>query len=238
MNRTMTVVFIHGLFDDKTMWSDHASALAPDYHVVTPNILHEQSVEEAALNVLDGRDRPFAVVGFSMGGYIAFELMRRAPERISFLALVNTSARADTDEKTQERLRMIEIARNGGYRDLVQDTLPNAVHPDRRTDAALMYTLTEMAYRIDSDAFINQMMVIMSRPDSRPLLREITCPVLVIGGRQDTITPLAHSQEIVKETKGAGLSILERCGHYGPLEHPEIVIRMLQERLAQVSGTV
>ena len=173
------------------MWEHQARCLEPYADIVTPDILRPKSVEAAAEHVLSSIEGPFAVGGFSMGGYIAFEMMRRAPERIRRLALINTSARADTPERIAERNDAIRLSRSGGFERLVAEELPTVVHPSRLDDDELMGRLRTMAHRVGPAAYCRQHQVCMTRPDSRPLLGTITCPSLVITGRQDALAYLS-----------------------------------------------
>ena len=226
-----TLVLLHGLLDDGAMWEHQHRHLAAYARVVTPDLLAPETIGEAAGQVLAGVEGPFAVAGFSMGGYVIFEMMRRAPERISRIALIDTSARADTPERSAERRRAIERAATGAYEAVVDEALPLLVHPDRLGDDALMDALRAMASRVGPRAFTRQQKIIMSRPDSRGGLDGIRCPSLVICGRQDALTPPALSEEIAAGIPDARLVLIDECGHYAPLERPFTLTALLQQWL-------
>ena len=226
-----TLVLIHGLLDDSLMWEHQVRFLSPYAEVATPDILEQESVGEAADRVLASVDGPFAVAGFSMGGYIAFEMLRRAPGRVARLALVNTSARADTPEKAADRERTIQIASSGGYERLVDEALPGVAHPGRAGDGALMGTLRTMALRVGAEAYCRQQRICMSRPDSRDLLADIACPTLAVTGRQDTIVAPDLSGEMADAIPGAKLVTIDDCGHYAPMERPWATTALLQQWL-------
>ena len=226
-----TLVLLHGLLDDGAMWEHQRRHLAAYARVVTPDLLAPETIGEAAGQVLAGVEGPFAVAGFSMGGYVIFEMMRRAPERISRIALIDTSARADTPERSAERRRAIERAATGAYEAVVEEALPLLVHPDRLGDDALMDALRAMASRVGPRAFAHQQRIIMSRPDSRGGLGGIRCPSLVVCGRQDALTPPALSEEIAAGIPDARLVLIDECGHYAPLERPFTLTALLQQWL-------
>ena len=226
-----TLVLLHGLMDDGAMWEHQRRQLAAYARVVTPDLLEPETIGEAAGHVLASVDGPFAVAGFSMGGYVIFELLRRAPERIARIALIDTSARADTPERSAERRRAIERAAAGAWEAVVDEALPALVHPDRLGDDALTDALRAMALRVGPRAFLRQQKIIMSRPDSRGGLDGIRCPALVVCGRQDALTPPALSEEIAAGIPDARLVLIDECGHYAPLERPFAVTALLQQWL-------
>ena len=229
---TDTLVLLHGLLDDGAMWEHQRRHLAACARVVTPDLLEPETIGDAAEHVLASVDGgPFAVAGFSMGGYVIFEMMRRAPERISRIALIDTSARADTAERSAERRRAVDRAAAGAYEDVFNDALPTLVHPGRLADRALIATLRAMALRIGPQAFFRQQKIIMSRPDSRGGLNGLRRPTLVICGRQDVLTPPALSEEIVAGIPDSRLVLIDECGHYAPMERPFAVTALLQQWL-------
>jgi len=185
------------------------------------------------------RDSPFerfALAGLSMGGYIALEIMRQAPERVMRLALLDTSARPDTPEQSKRRFDFIELAERGRFAGVTEAVLPQWVHPDRLGDRPLIATVKSMARNVGRAAFIRQERAIMSRIDSRPHLAAIACPTLVLCGREDASTPPALHEEIALGIAGAELLMVERCGHLSVLEQPAVVTAALQRWLGGASA--
>jgi pimeloyl-ACP methyl ester carboxylesterase len=174
----------------------------------------------------------FALAGLSMGGYCAQEIMRRAPERVTRLALLDTSARADSDEQRARRRGLIELAQKGQFKGVTPRLLPLLIHPDRLEDKPLTRTVMGMSARVGQAAFLRQQKAIMGRPDGRPDLARIACPTLVLVGRQDALTPVALHEEIVAGVPGARLTVIEDSGHLTTLERPDPVNLALEEWLS------
>jgi pimeloyl-ACP methyl ester carboxylesterase len=167
-----------------------------------------------------------------MGGYLAQEVMRQAPERVTRLALLDTSARADTLERTALRRGLIELARKGEFKGITPRLLPQWIHPDRLHDQALTREIMAMTQRVGRDAYLRQMQAIMGRPDGRADLPRIAVPTLVLCGREDQSTPLALHEEIAALIPGATLVVVERCGHLSTMERPDEVNAALRRWLA------
>ncbi|HEX5509775.1 MAG TPA: alpha/beta fold hydrolase, partial [Pseudolabrys sp.] len=174
----------------------------------------------------------FALAGLSMGGYIAFAMLRLAPERIMRLALLDTSARADTAEQTAARKSQIAMAKEGRYAEIADLSMPRYLHASRQNDEALTKAVRQMAEETGAEAFVRQMTAIMTRPDSRPLLASVKCPTLVLVGDGDVATPPELSREIAAGINGARLCVVSDCGHLSTLERPEAVNAALAEWLA------
>jgi pimeloyl-ACP methyl ester carboxylesterase len=192
----------------------------------------DDSVGAMAHRVLQAAPPHFALCGLSLGGYVAFEIMRRAPERVMHLALMNTSARADEAAQADRRGRNIQATEVGVFKGVTHRLLPAILHPDHVADAAMAAKVMDMTERVGRVAFVQQQTAIMARPDSRPGLSAIVCPTLVIGGKADRVTPFALQEEIAAGIKGAKLELLEICGHLAPIEQPETVNRLLRRWLS------
>ena len=173
----------------------------------------------------------FALAGHSMGGYIAFEIIRQAPDRVARLALINTQARPDTPEATERRRGMMARAKSGGYRGVLDELFPGFVHPSRREDAALRQLVHHMGDDVGVEAFCRQQTAVISRPDSRPTLAWIKCPTLVLSGDEDHTIPNSLSLEMASGIPGARLVILKDCGHLPQPERPEATAAALVEWL-------
>ena len=175
----------------------------------------------------------FALAALSMGGYVAFEIMRQAPERVLKLCLLDTSARTDTPEQSERRRLLMDMSRAGEFKGVTPRLLPLLIHPDRLLDTELVNTVMAMAERIGAEAFNRQQTAILHRIDSRPHLKTIRCPTQAIVGWQDTITPLEVVREIADGIPGARFDIVENCGHLSPLERPEEVTALMKKWLVE-----
>ncbi|GGE75696.1 hydrolase [Niveispirillum cyanobacteriorum] len=188
-------------------------------------------MEALAEAVLAQAPERFALAGLSMGGYVAFEILRRAPQRVTRLCLVDTSARPDTVEQRQRRAAMLKLARIGKFRGMSPRLLSTQVHPDHVAVPEIGGVVLAMTERVGRDAFCRQQAAILSRPDSRPGLAAIAVPTLVIVGADDAQTPPDRSQEIAAAVPGASLYVVPCCGHLAPLEQPELVTGLMREWL-------
>jgi len=191
----------------------------------------DDSMAGIARRILSAAPARFALVGLSMGGYIAFEILRQAPERIAKVALLDTSARADAPEQTAMRRAQMALAAQGQLAEVVEQQFPRLVHRARRADGALREVFTLMAEEVGAAGFIRQQTAISGRIDSRPALGSIRCPTLVLVGEGDELTPPERAAEIAAGVPGARLTTVPQCGHMSTLEQPDEVTRALLEWL-------
>lgn len=177
----------------------------------------------------------FAVAGLSMGGYVALEVVRQAPERVRAIALLNTNARPDSAESTANRRRLIAL----GERDFpaVNATLlPKLLHPDHLGDAAKVKVVDAMAEATGLAAFKRQQEAIIARVDSRPHLGAIRARALVLAAREDAIMPMEASEEMARGIPGARLEVVERCGHLSSIDQPQAVTEALRAWIRSAAG--
>ena len=224
---TDPILLLPGLLCDHRLYAGQLPALATRMEVTVADLTGSDSIAGLAAHVLATAPARFALVGLSMGGYLAFEILRRAPERVTRLALLDTQARADTDEAKARRRGLMELAQKGEFKGVTPRLLPLFVHPDALADPQIVATVQSMAESTGKDGFLRQQTAIMHRPDSRPGLRAIACPTLILAGREDQLTPVALQLEMAKVIPDATLVLLPRCGHLAPLERPEPVTRQL-----------
>ena len=227
------LILIPGLLCTKILWRAQLTGLADVAAMtVTREHMRHDSVGAIAKAILAEAPERFALAGLSFGGYIAFEILRQAPERVLKLALLDTSARADTPEQMARRRELIELAGRGRFLGGTDRLLPLLIHPDRLTDEPLVAAIKEMAQEVGREGFVRQQVAIMGRPDSRGMLGTIRCPTLVLVGRQDAVTPLAVHEEMHAAIPGSRLVVIERCGHLSTMERPDEVNAALREWLA------
>jgi pimeloyl-ACP methyl ester carboxylesterase len=168
-----------------------------------------------------------------MGGYVAWEVLRQAPERVTALALMDTSARPEVDEQTSRRQALIELTQAGRFADVLDLLWPSEVSPGRRSDAALRARADAMFLRAGPEVFVRHQLAIIARVDSRPDLANVDVPALVLCGRDDAITPLDGSEEMAAGIPGAELVVLDDCGHLSTWERPDEVTDALRAWLAR-----
>jgi len=178
------------------------------------------TMAEIAAAILGDAPPRFALAGFSMGGYIVFEMLRQEPERITRLALIDTMARLDTPERLQKRHDAIRLAQAGKHRQIVAANYAESVHPQNARDAAIRETSIRMAVENGPEVYIRQQQAIIGRPDSLPLLPTIGVPTTIIVGEADTITPVADSRIMADTIPNAELVMIAGAGHMSPTEQP------------------
>jgi pimeloyl-ACP methyl ester carboxylesterase len=226
--RRTPLVLLPGLLCDALLWQAQIAGLGEAADCWVADHTRSDSMTQVAADVLLAAPfERFALAGLSMGGYLALEMMRQAPERIERLALLDTAPGADTPEASERRRAFIELAERGRFMGVTDTLLPQLVHPDHLGDVALTAVIKTMARNVGKAAFIRQERAIMSRVDSMPLLAKIRCPVLVLCGRQDALTPVMRHQDMAKAIPGAKLEVIEQCGHLATLEQPQAVTAAL-----------
>jgi pimeloyl-ACP methyl ester carboxylesterase len=233
MAARMNLVLLPGLLCTKALWAPQIAALRDIAETTVGDHTRHDSMAGIAKWILTAAPERFALAGLSMGGYIAYEIVRQAPERVTRLALLDTGSRADTPERTEQRQQMIALAEREGARKVQVNLLPVLLHKPRLTDKPLVDAVVQMGVDTGLDTFRRQQTALMGRPDNRPFLPSIKCPTLVLVGREDALTPLELSQEIAAGIPGAKLEIVPECGHISTLEQPEAVNRALRTWLTQ-----
>jgi len=227
------LVLLPGLLCDAALWEPQLSDLADIADFFVADLTEQETMKDMAAAVL--RDTPwkeFALAGLSMGGYVAQEIMRQAPQRVKKLALLDTRSRPEESLETERRHQFIKLAQSErGFTPVTTRLLPFLLHPSRVKDAALVKVVREMAERIGVEAYVRQQTAIISRPDFRPDLSKIRCPTLVLCGREDQLTPISDSEFIAAAVPGAKLVVVEECGHMSTLERPEAVNRAMRKWL-------
>ena len=231
------LILVPGLLCDEQLWRHQVGGLADlAGRVLIPDVTGQDSVAGMARGILEAAPERFALAGLSMGGYVSLEVVRQAPERVEALALLDTSARADTPEQTEARLALVELARRGRFDEVWRLLLPKIVHPDRVEDPGIRPVVREMAHAVGPEGFERQERAIIARPDSRPDLPAISCPTLVLCGRDDALTPPHLHEELAEGIPGARLCQIDRCGHLSTLERPEAVTRAMRAWLEPIAN--
>ena len=227
----LPIVLVPGLLCTSEVFAPQVAALWPHGPVTIASTLEGETIAGIASAILDGAPPRFALGGISMGGYICLEIMRQAPERISRLALLSTSARPDTPDQTAQRRSLIAQASNENFAALLTQVYAAILHPAHQGDPVLRATNVRMGLTVGIEGMARQLQACIGRSDSRPCLPDIAVPTLVLVGDSDPLMPLEHSQEMTAAIPGARLVVIENCGHASTLEQPEAVNSALIEWL-------
>jgi len=221
------IVCIPGLACSSRLYAEQIPHLWTIGPVTIARHTQHRTITEIVSFILSSAPEKFALIGLSMGGYISFEIMRQAPERVTKLALLDTSARADTPEQSRLRRSQISLAPKISPSELFDDTFTRLVHPSHHDDQRLRQIFRQMGEETGIEGFINQQTAIMGRVDSRPTLSAIHCPTLVLVGNDDQLTPPEIAAEIADGIAGAVLVNVPNCGHASTLDQPDMVTKAL-----------
>ena len=229
------LILLPGLASNAVMWQ-HQLAVLP--HALEPAVtdVHSrcESIPQMAQALLQAHAGDLILCGASMGGIIAMEVARQAPARVKGLALLGTNARPETPDMAKLREAAIEFFKQGRVKEVLTVNLPMAFHPSRAKDETLTQTYLDFVLAAGPDQLIRQNRAIMSRPDARLHLPQVTCPTLVMCGDADQLTPPEFSREIAALIPNAELVMIPRCGHMLTMERPEEVNAALLRWLGQV----
>lgn len=218
------LVLVPGLSCNAELYAPQWPALADGRPILVADHARDDTLFAVAQRLLAAAPSRFALCGLSMGGYVAFEVLRQAPERVTRLALLDTSAKPATVETNGPREQMIGLAGKGAFDNVTTLLWQKLVAPARLTDEPLRLLVRRMADEVGADGFVRQQKAIMKRPDSRPVLKGLSIPVLVLVGQEDEITPVVEAQEMAGLAGSAArLAIVPDCGHLSTLEAPEAV---------------
>lgn len=223
-----TLVLVPGLLCDPYLFSPQVAALSDAAEVMVADVSQDDSLAGMADRILATAPETFALAGLSMGGYVAQEVMRRAPHRVSRLALLDTNARADREEQITARKAQMALAADGRLAEVVDQLMPFMVHADRLKDDAFVAPIRDMMLRVGPEAFVRQQTAIMTRGDGREDLRGVSVPTLCLVGRQDAITPPKVHQEMAERLQDGVVVEIEDCGHLATLEQPQAVTACLR----------
>lgn len=232
MSPDRALVLVPGLLCDATIWRPQVEALGETCDVTVASSCGHDTIEALAARVLDCAPARFALAGHSLGGRIALEVVRQAPERVERLALLDTGVHPAAPAERDARYALVELAELKGMAALAEVWLPPMLHPDRRHDGEIVVPLTAMVERSTPASFRQQQDCLLARPDATTVLASITCPTLVLVGREDEWSPLAQHEAIAVQVPGAVLHVVEQCGHMSTVERPDGVTAALRAWLA------
>jgi pimeloyl-ACP methyl ester carboxylesterase len=228
-------LLLPGLACDAAMWVEQQQALSVQgaVHVSDAHTRHD-NLPAMAAELLGAHAGALRLVGASMGGMLALEMVRQAPSRIGALALLGSSARPDTAELLKLRAEAIVLFEQGRMLEVLRANVAFAFDPANAQQPGLVQSYLDMIVRAGAQQLIAQNRAVMARPDSRPLLASIQCPALVLCGESDLLTPPECSREMAAAIPGAGLELIARCGHMLTLEQPARVNQLLLDWLGAI----
>jgi pimeloyl-ACP methyl ester carboxylesterase len=230
------ILALPGLLCDDFVWRAQADALGDIADFTIADFRQFDNLTAMARSALELVEGQAHVVGHSMGGRVAFEIWRLAPERVRSLVVLDTGVHATQPGEAASRQRLLDISAHQTMSDLADAWLPPMVHPMHYTDEAIMEPLRQMVRRADHEQHARQINALVTRPDATALLATIRVPTLVIVGRQDEWSPVAQHEQITDAITGARLEVIEDSGHFVTVERPDEVTSLLGEWLAGFDG--
>ncbi|MGO8943282.1 MAG: alpha/beta fold hydrolase [Syntrophobacteraceae bacterium] len=232
-NALPDVLLLPGLLCDERLWAAQTEALVGSARTRTSDLTAHESIAAMADAVLSQAPWRFAVAGFSMGGCVALEVVARAPDRVYRLALLSTSARGLLPPVSRQLRDSISGIEADGLDNYLADAFPRYVAPEREHDHELWGTFAAMGKSLGPAVAVRQIRALLEYPGFGGCLGRIACPTVVICGREDRRTPVATHEELVKLIPGAKLRVIERAGHFTPLEEPQAVTSALRDWLRE-----
>lgn len=227
------VVFLPGMMCDARLYEPQIRAFSATHPVMVAPITHGQRIEEIASAILPLLPAKFALAGLSMGGIVAMEILRRAPERVTRIALMDTNCLAETPQVAANREPQIVKVKSGKLIEVMRDELkPNYLAPGPRRPAVLQ-TVMDMAHTLGPEVFIAQSRALQRRRDQQSTLRKIRQPALVLCGAHDALCPVKRHTFMAELIPHARLVVLDDAGHLPTLETPDETNDALWEWLHQ-----
>lgn len=224
------LLLLPGLLCDARLWHAQIDGLGDIAQVQVADLTRDDSVAAMATRVLAQAPPRFALAGLSMGGYVAFEILRQQADRVERLALLDTSAAPDSPERARQRRIGIQAIGLGKFAGVTRQLLPRLVHA-RHVDGDVGEAVQAMARRIGPDAYLRQQKAILGRPDSRPLLADIRVPTLIVVGEDDVMTPPAEADAMHAGIASSSLHRIKHCGHLPSMEAPEQTTALMRQWL-------
>lgn len=229
------VVFLPALLCNAGLFIHQIKTMESECDFYVPDLGLDENVSDAAARVLKQAPERFVLGGISMGGYVALEIMRQAPERVRGLILADTNAHADPEAAREKRLKAIETAREKGIEPLIKPTLLDIIAPEHRSNDVTRHILERMAELTGVDKYVNEQKTIMSRPDSTASIGKIDCPVLVVGGEKDALSPPDALDAMTRLIPRAAHVVIRNAAHLPPLENPAAFTAALRAFIEKIS---
>jgi pimeloyl-ACP methyl ester carboxylesterase len=220
IDRATQLLLLPGSLCDEWLWHHQIAALRGQCTILVPHFMEYDHLQFMAQAVLKQAPPRFALAGFSMGGRVALEVLRAAPERVERLALLDATVHPVKPGEDVRRQQMLDLATQQGMAAVAAVWVPKMVLPAHHADTALMADLSAMLCRFTPEEYQREMHALLNRPDARTVLPLVRCPTLVMAGRQDPISTPAQNEELAAQIPGAQLELVDHCGHFLPVEAP------------------
>ena len=232
MSQKPVLYSLPGLLCDESIFAEQKQALADICEVRSPHFWDFDSIIAMAQQVLDNAPPKFSLAGFSMGGRVALQIIRMAPERIERLCLFDTGETPEPAGGAEKRKVLVDLAYKKGMAALAAFWLPPMLAPGRREDEAFKKPIIDMILRNSAEQHEKQIKALVERPDARPVLPNIKCPALVLCGAQDEWSTPEQHREMAAQIPGAELQIIENAGHFVSVEQPEAFTAAMRHFMA------
>ncbi|MCM3716110.1 alpha/beta hydrolase [Alkalihalobacillus oceani] len=220
-----------GTLCDETLWY-HQKLHLKGVKILIADISKDDTVEKMAERLLNSAPESFALAGLSLGGIVAMEVMRQAPERVTRLALIDTNPNSPKPEQVKTWEQQIKRVKNHQFQEVTEKQFfPHLIHENSKQDPKLVQSIKEMFKTVGAEGFINQLKANQTRPKGKDVLPVMTCPVLVLAGKEDALCPPEIHEEMAEIIPNATLVFIENCGHLSTLEQPEAVTDAMQDWL-------
>lgn len=227
-----SLVLLPGMMCDARLFTPQISAFSSNRPVMVMPLIKQETVEALAQNILKNTPKRFALLGLSMGGIVAMEVIRQAPERVTHLALLDTNPKADTPERMSQRDEEIKRVWAGELRSVMRDDMKPNYLADTNNKQAILDLCMLMAESLGPEVFIQQTKALKTRPDQCETLRQINVPTLIACGAADTLCPVEKHELMHELINDSILQVIPNAGHMPTLEQPCETNRCIQNWLA------
>lgn len=226
------IYLLCGLLCDSVVWEAQAAALRPEYDVRVLSFEGLDSMGAMAEKVLADAPERFALAGHSMGGRVALEVVRRAPQRVERLALLDTGYEPAAPGEAEKRAVLVDQALTEGIGSIAASWGLPMLAPANRDNPALVRAVVEMVGRMSGEIYAGKTRALLGRPDATGVLQSIACPTMIICGREDGWSPPERHERMAALVPHAQLRLIEGAGHMTMMEAPEAILQALREWLA------
>lgn len=223
----MTYVLVPGLLSDESVFKSCIAILHSKGKTVVADLTTQDSITKMAQDTLTKNSGDLILIGHSMGARVVFEMVRLASERIKAIIILDTGIHPYKKGEEIRRQKLVDLAYNEGMKTLADLWLPRMVCSKSQKNAKLMNTLTEMVKRKTPEIHKNQIKALLNRPNASLTVKNISCPTLIMVGKQDVWSPVEQHQHIQKAIKGSELKIIDKAGHFAPIEQPKAVTKVI-----------